>query len=534
MPEKFTKNKIIIFLTIIIIFGAFLRAINITWGLDKQQPYITEYEDEPYGHQSAFNIRPLEGKLNPGQWAMQKGTFYFEIVGTLNNILENLYIKSLIFPNINSESEIFFYNTIFARGVNILFAIGSIIFIYLLCITLFNKKSIGILAALNYSIFAHEIAFNNIIAADIALSFFTIATLYFSTNSYSKDKPERLWLAGLFSGFAASTKFTGIFTAVPVAVSFLLLFKKTKIKENIKNFFKVFCAFIFGFIIGMPSVLLNFNEFLNGLELQKSYQTGEFLPAVGQLPRFIYYFSNVFYYGLGQVFTILILIGIFYFAWNRRKQKESAIILSWLVIYYLVLSFSSWVTHRYTMPLMPIFAVIVAHLVFNFYNWLKNKKIALTLIIAIYFYNFAYLYNFLATITQQDARSQFYDYEKQNLKLDKQNPEITFIVGRLENTSHPTKIDYPADVLLLSVIEKEPQIKPGTKYVLVADNQIRDGLRIKDKSIVDFFENLENDYKLVKIFKKDPPLSFFFNEKTYFSSDLELFMKKYYLYEKKI
>ncbi len=535
---KKNKSKIYgLLLGLIMVFAFCVRLTNITWSLDKDLGNWTSYPDEPYGYAAAFNFKPLSGEFRTSNWALIKGTFYYEVVGTVNDALEVSGFEDLIFGSSNSENSVH-NNYLLGRFISLCFSMMIIFLIYLFCVKLFDNQKIGLLAAFTYAIFAHEIPWATLITGDILATLLALATVYLSILSYRAKSRKYLFWAAVIAGLAVGTKYSLIALAVPVALSlFLSNFKTWKSFDYLKVFNYgaglILCFFV-GLFIAVPDIIFHNGDFMQGLEAQKRYQTGEFLDGVNQLPRFIFYFTNIMHHGIGLVLTILCLLGIVYFAWNQRRKKETWIIFSFILFYYLEISLATWITTRYALILMPFLAILIGFMLVDLYKKISWKKSFVTVVLLLYIYNLAFFYNFIDMVLQPIAQEQFDRYQRENLNLSKDNPDIVFVLGYEDLFTYPVKTDFAARGLLLKEIEANPKIDVPGKYLLISSFYLRNARRVEDKSMITFMDRLESgkEFKQIKVFEKVPEFGNFFGKNIFYSNDLEIFFQKYYLYEK--
>lgn len=532
------KSKIYaVLLGLIMIFAFGIRFMNINWSLDKDLGNWTSYPDEPYGYVSAFNFKPFSGEFRTTNWALIKGTFYYEVVGTVNQALEISGVKDLIFQD-NTGKNVIYNNYIVGRFVSLCFSMMIIFLIYLICVKLFDNRKIGLLAAFSYAIFAHEIPWTNLITGDILATLLSLVTVYLSVLAYKKKSLKCLFWAAAVSGLAIGTKYSLIALVVPVGLSLLLMnFKSWKSFDYLKIFkygVGLVLCFFAGLFIAVPDIIFHNADFMQGLEAQKRYQTGEFIDGVNHLPRFLFYFSNVIHHGVGLVFTILCLLGVAYFAWIQRYKRETWIIFSFILFYYLEISLATWITTRYSLILMPFFAIFIGFMLVNLYKKISWKKSFVTSACLLYVYNLAFLYNFVDMVSQPIVHEQFAEYQREKMNLSKDNPDIILVMGYEDLFTYPVKGGFVAKALMLKEIEANPKMDLPAKYLLISSFHTRNARRVGDKPMIAFLERLESgkEFKLVKVFEKTPKFGDFFGKDIFYSSDLEIFFQKFYLYEK--
>ncbi|MBL4694852.1 glycosyltransferase family 39 protein [Candidatus Gracilibacteria bacterium] len=482
---KFLKDKHTKIFLVIAVLAFAIRFANISWGIDPNIDHYSQMPDEPYSYESAFNIHPLQGQFDPGNWALLKGTFYYQTVGLLNDVKE-------IFISTNPElspQQVYYNNVRFGRFISILFSIGTIFLIYLLSNLIFKNRKTGLVASAIYALITYEIHYSAVVGPDIMLTFLVMLTIYYSVKA--QEKRKYILIAALCSGLATSTKFPGIIATLPVIASYFLLRTKTERFTNIgKNFLKNTAAFFAGLIIGMPSILFKSKELFAGIKSQIAYQTGINLPTEDQLPNIIYYFTNVFIHSTGILFTLAIIASTYYFIKKYRKQNQCKIILAFLIPYFISISFASSASEHYILPISPIIAIMIAVALVAIMQ--KREKIGIAVLTIFFAFNSLILYNFLELRGQTFVTEQFQAYEEQELKLSKKEAEIVFIHRWDDRVTYPIENNFANYTGKLSQIEKSPTVPIPSQYVLISDYNFKHYRRVGNENMITFLDRLEN------------------------------------------
>ena len=539
------KKKIHLILLIIILLSAFtIRIFDLDWGLREEVSYYSQIPDEPYSYSSAFNIKPLEGELEPGRWALIKGPGYYSFIGLLNDIFEKTNIKSLYFPPAHTltESKIFHYNLLFARTITILFSVATILLIYLLSNILFKRKSIGLIAAATYSIIAMEVHLAKVFIPDIPLTFLTTLSLFFAikaSSSTQKKGNKLLIYSSLVCGLATAVKLTGVIAGVSILYAFIVLNRKAKVKEFISLTSKMAVVFLIGLVIGMPSLLFEPQEVIAAIMQQFQHQS--YSVNSPQIPQIIFIFTNILLYSAGILLSLSFFIAPFYLFWKHRKKLEIRIILIFVIVSFvsLVMASPGRISEHYLLPLLPILTIVTALMLDRL---IQKKKLIGGITISLFFiYNLLFLYNHLDLIRQEFVTDQFTEYAEKNLPdLYSDTPMITFFANWKDKVSYPATPEFPAYSMSL----KQIGLEIPTDYFLISDiNFIQEVKKKRNKEMIDFLNRLgsEEKYQAPKVFKKSDKLPYLVPKKDLFYEDSEPYYgplmatvkQKLYLYKRK-
>ncbi|MFC1621913.1 ArnT family glycosyltransferase [Patescibacteria group bacterium] len=247
-------------LLLIILFALFARY----WGLKHSFPYIF-HPDEATTVRTALGVRfdPNPAHFDWPHLYIYLNYYVYMIFARVRDVLTTLNIRPIIspiFPLMWNDDLVFYFITrVFTATLGALTAIP----LYLTGKKVFNKKA-GYLAALAIAITPYHSHHSHYTLTDVPMAFFCAWAVYFSVLVLFKKDLKNYLLAGLFVGFAASTKYNGALIALTVVLAhFFRVFSepKEKITSKLQNLVISGVASVLGFLIGTPYALFDFKTF---------------------------------------------------------------------------------------------------------------------------------------------------------------------------------------------------------------------------------------------------------------------------------
>jgi hypothetical protein len=255
------------------------------------------------------------------------------------------------------------------RYVLVGIALITIMLVYHVGRLLFDR-SVGLLAALFLAIAPAHIVWAQLLRPDEIAAFLTVIIFYLSIKILH-NKPDNLRYCayvGLVLGAAVSFRFPlAVFASAPLA-ALLLTSSETSAIKRLRSLFSRrvavmgLCASV-AYVLTSPQILMYPEIFIAGLEVQWKYQSGAFPSAVEMGPGFYLYGWLMLHLALGYALYALAALGILYALF--RRTVADWLLLAAIVPYLVLTSFASWVMVRYTLPLVPLLAILaarVAHL----------------------------------------------------------------------------------------------------------------------------------------------------------------------------
>ncbi len=327
-----------------------------------------------YWHDEDFNISKsirmaVTGDMNPHNFIYPSFLFYFMlIVGSaawcLFKFLGLAPDWNLFWLSYNSDTTIF---SILGRGSSVIIGIIIVWVTYKISKHVLGKYSFfpTLLVAISPLCIVESQRF----APDIFMTMFVALSVLFAVKYYHKNKIKNLLLSAIFAGFAASTKYLGGIVLVAPIVSQLYISRLTR--KSIRRIILAIIVTLLVFFIITPYILINPAQFV------KNFAGNIFHMSEGHLGfenRSIGLFQNFYNldYALGTLGFIASIIGIFFIP--KEKRKLTIIILSFLIVFLLVMFFWKVVFARYTLLIVPIVAIGCGFFINKIA--LKNKLIA--------------------------------------------------------------------------------------------------------------------------------------------------------------
>ena len=378
MSKRLGKD-IPVFLILFLILGIalFLRLFGINHGY----PFVF-HPDEATIIRSALGIR---FDINPGHfdWPhlyIYLNYFLYMVFAKVRNIL-----PPNMFPLLWNDSWIFYPLT---RILTAVLGALTIFPIYLSARTLFNKK-IGIYSAMAFSILPFHVWQSHYALTDVPMVFFLSWGLYFASKILrTKNASIKNYVfAGVFIGLSASTKYNGGLSAVmiPLATLFntlnLYSLDGSSSRDNNKSFTKILRLFlsfkniwywcvsgffaIFGFLLGTPFALLDFDTFSRTDGPKGALWQFTNVGSVNFIPHIIQFVNDIVFkisddlgytFLLGFLIVLFLSVYKFYVYLKTKKHIEtnfSLYFISIMAIYLLwyISGFEKSRSHFYNLGL---------------------------------------------------------------------------------------------------------------------------------------------------------------------------------------
>lgn len=350
-------------LALVLALGLALRLYGIDWGLpDVTHPLYSYHPDESI---HLFMAEWLAtGTIVPKHF-MYGGAFYFAILNAFSHIAGMLQ-GALGGDNLLADT------ILLGRYVLVGIALITIVLVYRIGHLLFNRST-GLFAALFLAIAPAHVVWAQRLRPDEISVFLAVIVFYLSVRMLY-NKPDNLrYFAYIGGALGAAIAFRFplvIFASAPLA-ALLLTSNEKSVTGRLRSIFDrrmavmCLCAPL-AYLIASPQTLMYPEIFIAGLEVQWWYQSSPFPDAVGMGPGFYQYGWLMLHQALGYALYALAMLGVLY-ALLKRTAADWLLLAS-IVPYFVLTSFTSWVVVRYTIPLIPLLAILaarVAHLGLN-------------------------------------------------------------------------------------------------------------------------------------------------------------------------
>lgn len=240
---------------------------------------------------------------------------------------------------------------------------------------------------------------------DLGLVFYGLLMLFCIINWFSKNEVTWLILAGIFCGFAISTKYTGALYFIPTSLIFIVAFIVLKKEKVLKNTCRSVLLFIFfASLAFLPWLIKNliythnpvyplFYNIFGGIDWNRELAQRFARFHVSKDMNVLHIVSLLWKVPLNnQGSGILLILPVLFFTRLNRNIK--------ILISYTILVFILWIffTHRIIRFLLPCLAVASILTAYALVNFKKSKIISIVLHILVIGFLCWNTFKFAATV----------------------------------------------------------------------------------------------------------------------------------------
>ncbi|MFH0860917.1 MAG: glycosyltransferase family 39 protein [Candidatus Altiarchaeota archaeon] len=426
MTGFYLKDRNVIFVLLILLFGFYLRVDNLGFGL----PLIFN-RDEPRIVDNA--IRMVEsGDWNPRFFVYPpfmiyltafayKALLFFEHIGIVHVDTPLIYLTS--------------------RFLSAFFGTLTIFVVYLLGKESADEKT-GMVAALFLAVAPLHVEHSHYAVIHVPVTFFITLCLYFCVLAIRRGGVRYYVGASVSAGLAASTSYVGGLLLIPIVITFFLerLFSiKFDGSKNLKHLSLIFIVLVLpiaSYLFLAPYTLLDYDGFFEDFNRQFDFATSDAGALISdETPGLFFYLGIPLSEGLGIKLELLSILGLLYALLHFRR--EYLVLLYWAVPYYLSISQLSLKYDRYILPIVPpllLFAsMLLLEIVNTFSRFFKKYSskstttiFALILLLSILlypwsslqttFYKTTWINNFL--FGETDTRTLAFEWFEENVPSD--------------------------------------------------------------------------------------------------------------------
>ncbi|MGB9877909.1 MAG: ArnT family glycosyltransferase [bacterium] len=486
-----------LFLLAVFFLAILLRLIGIRWGLPNSHHYFSYHPDEILIIGASSNVDLFHLKLDTKFY--NYGSLYIFIVSFLNTL-------ALAWGFLNGGPFYLHLSQmiLIGRAASALMGAGTVLIVYQIAKHLYDED-VAKASALLLAIAPLHMLHSHYTAVDVPTTFFLSLSFLFSVLLLNKQKDSYFFLGGLFAGLATATKYNAILVAVPL---FYLLFKKGLTPKRLAY---LSFGIIAGFLIGCPGSLLNFPKFKNDFLYEMRHTRlghGDLFVNTG--PGWLYNLRTLFF-TLGVPLFLAFLFGVIVALF--KHTAGDSLILSFLIPYYLLISFSNVRFARYLIPLIPFVLILSAR---PFFPHRRNllREVAVLTFTLIFVYTSLLSLAYLSSLTRAEPRDIAGNWLRQNLKKGDKvgllqlpwfySPAfIPYNGGKMsERDFYEWNLKSPYKVVIIGW-DKRKLLEEKPDYFVVSNFEFIHPLRLKRPSALEFWSELERRYRLVKDFKQE-------------------------------
>lgn len=346
--RKLSPARIDLILTLLLCLILLLSLALRLWGSGFGLPAYTRYHPDEHAlveraaqilwtgdwNLHRFNYPPFYAYLNTLADAL-----YF-LYGVTQNLWE--YVPTFVVPN--------YYQV--GRWLTACFGTLTVLVVYLAGRQLWNRQTGLLAAALLGGNYLH-IIHSHYATFDIMVGFLVALTLLFSELIRTRQQARWYFLAGLCAGLAGATKYNGAIVIIVPLLAHLLATPWGEWGWLNGRLFTAIGGFLLGFLGGNPFALGNLPDFLTGLAtVLHHYGTAQ--PGFEGLGNWRWY-PAVFLTSADALWVIAGTSGLLGLVW--KEWKKAALLLSFPLVYYLLVSRFVVRFERNMVPLLPFLAL---------------------------------------------------------------------------------------------------------------------------------------------------------------------------------
>jgi dolichyl-phosphate-mannose-protein mannosyltransferase len=355
--QEWSSNSTAHRLTLLGILGL---AISVRfWGITFGLPSRECNPDEAHIIRTA--LRFASGDLNPH--AFSYPTLYMYLLFFLYGCY---YLLGILSGRFSSRADILseyvrdpsaFY--LIDRAISALLGVATVWLVYRICARSIDRR-VGLVAALYLSIAHLHVRDSHFGVTDVPMVFFIMGSILFISRIHTEPNRRNYFLAGVFAGLAMSTKYSGLFLAVPLVLSHVLDVRPPT--DSLLGSLTDRRILVFGlglalsFVAGTPFAVLDFPALISGILFEMRHLASADRINLGR--GWLYHLQYTLRHGLGLSLLVASLLGVWALA--RRNPRRAIILCSFPIIYYGIAGSGFTVFLRYMLPVIPFLCMTAA------------------------------------------------------------------------------------------------------------------------------------------------------------------------------
>jgi hypothetical protein len=382
----------------------------------------------------------------------------------------------------------FVWAALAGRATSLLVSTVTIVVVYHLARHAFDPET-GLAAAVVLSLCALPIQLAHFATPDSTTVFLLTCTLLLTVRATTAPSPRIYAAVGGCAGLAVGSEYHMVLLAVPVGVAWALSTGGTRPSLLIVSLVSAMAVYV----VSNPYMLVHLPDFFAATEhtlrirtIDSGAEYGDRWAAFG--PAWLYVVRYPLGYGVGFALTGTMLAGTVWALYRRTRMDW--ILLSWVAVYFLLVTLSPAKFMRYSAPLLPVLAVLGGRCAVDL---LRTTRIAVKIpvfVLAVAVATVSVLYDsaYVSLFTLTDSRTLATQW------LERQAPRATPIAfdqlpnGLVNLPYFVTDAGYRP-----CFTEFEPsELEGGARYLMTDNYDLEEHPRILQAQVNAYWRGLEN------------------------------------------
>lgn len=332
-------------------------------GLDHGLPFVYD-PDEPVRVELSGTML-ANRDLNPHWFGHPASTTIYLMVA----VQAVIYALGLLTGRFNSPQD---YRAMFHNDPSIVYLAGRFCMVVFFVLVVFLvirigskafSRRAGILAGLITALSPLLVSFSKVIRSDIMATFFLLLACWFCVRIFDSPGWKNFFLAGVFTGMAAATKYPAVIFTLVILLAYLMVFR-TDLKQ-IRHLLAGAGGSIAGFVVSAPFLVFSLDTVFANLAHEA--RTADFGTHEGIFAKLSWYIQYPLVWNLSLAGLLLVALGLWLVL--RRRSKAGILIASFPLLFLVFISSLSLMWERWIIPTLPFFCLLIGYSI----DWLHEK-----------------------------------------------------------------------------------------------------------------------------------------------------------------
>jgi hypothetical protein len=487
---------------VILVVAATIRFIGLRWGLPNELHLFSYHPDEFHSLRGALALAC--GDVNPHFF--NYGSLYLYLVG----------FASLFFAGgpgalitVERLPALLQQWTLIGREVTLIAALLTVLTVYFLAREIAGHRQ-GLIAAGLCAIFPIHVLHSHYATVDVTQALFTTLAVFFAVRAYRAPSRRNYILAGLAVGLAASAKYSGaVAIAAPLTAFLLTLPRDSKDRLSTVYLLWLLVTAAGAFAITSPYTFLDWQHAQKDILYEIQHMRVGEGPALAADPNgYWFHLVNLAITTTGG--AILAVFGAWAFLRDDRYRGPALIIIIFAIIWLVMIGQSGVRYMRYEIPLVPLVAVLAAAAPLLLWRTLPEIKLIGVLALMVVFGASAYhSYLLDRELIRPDSRDHMLWLISEYVPMHEtvatiwepwfHGPPLDYVNGGTVLRQNPLWQTFSRDARPHLALGLNPEaLREAKPWAVIYSNfEIRDNLRIGEKSAQEFVQLLAEDYRKV-------------------------------------